>query len=654
MISVRTRWLVLVGIGLAGATRLSAQGPPGLPEAVLFGKIPAVTGASRFEQGADEAPASVTIIAADEIARHGWRTLAEVLQSVRGVYTSYDRNYTFLGVRGFLADGPNSRVLILLDGQRMNTNVFGSVHASTESSVELDLVERIEVIRGPGSTLYGTGAFIAVINVTTKHGRAFRGGEVATAVASFGGRTARVSAGTRFRSGVEVLASGSLYRSAGQDLYFPEFDDPATNDGRAVNRDRDQRAHASLKLTRGSLTLMSSYVRRQKQIPTASYETIFDDPAERTTDRSLVVALQFAPTVGRRGQLQTALSYNLNDYDGVYPYPGQLITDFGHGRWWIGEGSYSVRIGGAHQLVVGAEYQQNARQAQGVTDSTTGTVFFRDDTRAANWGIFAQDEIRLSPRVLANAGLRYDRYPGFGGTVNPRLALIYHHAASAVKLLAGRAFRAPSSYERFYTDVITQKTNPTLNPEDVWTVEGVVERQVARRWRVSVSGYRNQFRRLINLVIDSSDSLLVYRNAGSVDSRGVEIETEGDLDGLNLRASYGIQVTHDRATGAERTNSPRHVAKLSGSRNFLRERMTLGAEIHALSRRTAGNGGRVPGYAVANPRVRTQGWLKGLSAGASVYNVFNAAYGDPGSEEHLQTSIPQDRRSFRASVQYAF
>jgi outer membrane receptor protein involved in Fe transport len=91
---------------------------------VLFGQIAAVTGASRFEQEADQAPASVTVITADEIARQGWRTLGEVLQSVRGIYTTYDRNYTYLAVRGFGRPGDyNTRVLVLLDGQRLNVTL---------------------------------------------------------------------------------------------------------------------------------------------------------------------------------------------------------------------------------------------------------------------------------------------------------------------------------------------------------------------------------------------------------------------------------------------------------------------------------------------------------------------------------------------------
>jgi iron complex outermembrane receptor protein len=650
----RLHLLVLLNLAVAGSARGQHPGP-GHPEGMLFGEIPAVSGASLFEQEADEAPSSVTVITSEEIARHGWRTLADVLQSVRGLYTTYDRNYTYLGVRGFGQPGDfNTRVLLLLDGQRYNENIGSEVLFATESPVELDLVNRIEVIRGPGSSLYGTGAFFAVVNVISRRGRDVRGGELASAIQSYGGRQGRASLGTRFRSGLEVLASGSLYRSAGQDLFYPEFDNPATNSGWAVNLDRDRREHGFLKLTQGALTLVSNYFRREKQVPTASYGTTFNDRAEQTTDQSAMIALQYAPTVGERGQLHTALSYNSYSYDGAYPYLGELETDFSRGRWVIAEGSYVLRTGKAHTLVLGGVYQWNRRQAQGATDVTSGTPLWRDNTRADNWGAFAQDEIRLSSRVLANVGVRYDHYPSFGGTLNPRLALIYHRAGSAVKLLAGRAFRAPNNYERFYTDGVTQKINPGLDPEDIWTLEAVLERQLSRRWRMSLAAYDNHISRLITLTTDPSDSFYVFRNLGRVDAHGVELELDGDLSGLNLRGSYGLQRAKDEGSGVELSNSPRHMVKLGASRTLFRERLVLGAEMNALSRRSAANGGRVPGYAVLNLSLRTQGWPRRVSAGVAVYNLMDKAYGDPGSEEHLQTAIPQDGRSFRVTLQYGF
>jgi len=112
--------------------------------------VEVVNAASRFDQTAREAPSAVTVITSDEIRLFGYRTLAEVLNSLRGFYVSYDRNYYYLGVRGFSPPGDyNSRILLTLNGTRINESIYNSVYFGTEALVDLDLIDRLEVIRGP-------------------------------------------------------------------------------------------------------------------------------------------------------------------------------------------------------------------------------------------------------------------------------------------------------------------------------------------------------------------------------------------------------------------------------------------------------------------------------------------------------------------------
>ena len=128
-------------------------------------------GAARHLQRTTEAPASVTVITASDIETFGWRTLADVLKSVRGFHMTYDRNYSYVGVRAFgRPTDYNNRVLVLVDGHRLNDSIYDGALLGTEFPVDLALVDRVEVIRGPGSALYGTSAFLAVVNVITKKG----------------------------------------------------------------------------------------------------------------------------------------------------------------------------------------------------------------------------------------------------------------------------------------------------------------------------------------------------------------------------------------------------------------------------------------------------------------------------------------------------
>src|SRR5262249_27237518 len=169
-------------------------------ESILFQEIPSVYGASKYEQKVTEAPASVTIVTADEIKKYGYRTLADILQSVNGFYVTSDRNYSYLGIRGFSRPADyNTRVLVLQDGHRLNDNVYDEAYIGTESPLDVDLIDRVEIIRGPSSSLYGTNAFLGVINVITKRGRDIKGAEVSTEIGSYNSYKGRFTYGNRFQ-----------------------------------------------------------------------------------------------------------------------------------------------------------------------------------------------------------------------------------------------------------------------------------------------------------------------------------------------------------------------------------------------------------------------------------------------------------------------
>tara|TARA_B100000315_G_scaffold36538_1_gene31215 strand:- start:4096 stop:4698 length:603 start_codon:yes stop_codon:yes gene_type:complete len=139
-----------------------------------------VWGASKYEQKVSEAPSSVTIITADEIKKFGFRTLAEMLRSIRGFFVSYERNWNHLGTRGFNLPGDfNSRILLLIDGHGVNDSIYGAANIGSASILNIDNIDRVEVIRGSSSSLYGTSAFLGVINVITKSWEDLKGVEVA-------------------------------------------------------------------------------------------------------------------------------------------------------------------------------------------------------------------------------------------------------------------------------------------------------------------------------------------------------------------------------------------------------------------------------------------------------------------------------------------
>ena len=286
-----------------------------------------VYSASRHMEGVREAPSPVSIITAEDIQRYGWRTLGEALRSLRGFYTAYDRQYTYLGVRGVMRPGDyNSRILLLINGERVNENVYSSAPVGTEFPLDLDLIDHIEVVRGPGSSLFGTNAVFGVINVITRRPTGESAIEVSTDTASFLERSGRVT-GMVNRGRLAGLFSASFYRNPGSaSLFFPEYATPATNNGFAENSDGDQLVHAFSELGYGNLRLQAFYSSRMKILPTASFGTAFNDPTTRETDDYGQVAVDY------RRNIASGTDLDLRAYHDGYRYGGTFAVGDGNPR----------------------------------------------------------------------------------------------------------------------------------------------------------------------------------------------------------------------------------------------------------------------------------------------------------------------------------
>jgi iron complex outermembrane receptor protein len=278
-------------------------------ETLLFSEIPSVYGASKYEQKVTEAPSSVSIVTAEEISRYGYRIFADILRSIRGFYTTYDRNYGYVGIRGFGRPGDyNSRVLLLIDGHRINDSVYDAASIYTAFPLDVDLIDRVEVIRGPSSSIYGTSAFFGVINVVTKRGRDIGGIQASGETASHDTLKGRATLGDRLTNGLEYILSGTSYGSDGRArLYYAEFDEPSTNNGVAEDQDNDEFQSVFATLAHRDLTLQGAYVSRSKEIPTAAWGTVFNRAPNQTFDDQGYLDLMYQPTLFGRIDLTAKL-----------------------------------------------------------------------------------------------------------------------------------------------------------------------------------------------------------------------------------------------------------------------------------------------------------------------------------------------------------
>ena len=653
---------------LAAATfsaKAAASENPLAPELLLF-EEPVVIAASKHEQKVTEAPSAVTIVTADDIRKFGYRTLADLLRSVRGFYVTYDRGYAYIGVRGFSRpDDFGGRILLLLDGHRLNDPLYDTAASAMDFILDVDLIDRVEIIRGPGSSLYGNNAFFAVINVITRSSHDFNGPEMSGSGGSFDTYSGRATYGQTFSNGVGVVLSGTYYHSNGNpDLYIEAYDTPPTSDGVAHHLDDDRSKSAFANVTFKDLSLEGAYVDRDKQNPTAKWGTVFGDPSFVTNDKHGYVELKFDHEFRDTWHVLAKGYYDHYSYTGDYPYdvasegdpPDVVINrDDTVAEWAGADLQVSKVVFEKHRLTGGAEYRNDFHVSLANYDVDPHTSYADRSIANQNAAVFFQDEFQMLNNLILSAGVRYDYVNSNYNRVNPRVALIYSpRHETTLKFLYGTAFRAPNAYESYFEDGgLTTKVNPDLKPETVTTYELVGEQGIGNHLRASVSGFYSKTKDLIGSVIDPSDELYIYDNADTVKAYGTEVELDGRWsNGMRGRASYAFTETDDQSTGKRLDNSPQHLVKLNLVAPLYEDKAFAGFELQYTSSRNTFEGGKVDGFTVANLTLSAQKFWRGLEASASVYNLFNEKFSDPSAS--FPYAIEQDGTTFRVKLTYHF
>lgn len=599
--------------------------------------------ASKFEQKISEAPSTVTVIDADEIRLYGYRTLSDVLESVPGFYTTYDRSYGYLGVRGFGRPGDySSRVLLLIDGHRLNENISDSPPLVHDFVLDVDLIEKVEIARGPGSALYGSNAFFAVINVITKSGSDYNGLELSGGGGEQGTESARATYGQVFGDDLEALVSGSYYDRDGQSLYYDEF-------GGSADNDDDQSKSFLVKLSYSDWTFLATHVEREKGIPTAPWGTIFADRRTWIDDTKTQIGLTFEHAIDQELSMLARIAYNQYDFDGDYAYDdgGEYVNyDVWKGRWWVGELQFTKVFSDTHRVIFGSEAQYNVRQDQGNFDEYG--IYLDDQQHSKSWGIYIQDELHLNEKLILSSGIRQDYYDSFGFSVNPRAGLIYKaFDDTTFKFLYGTAFRAPSVYELYYHDNgESAKSNPNLQPEEVESFEVVCEQTLNEIFHCTISGYYNTVDDLISQQEDPVDGLSQFQNVSEVTAKGLETTLQGRWgNGARMKTSYSYVRTHDKSTRSTLTNSPEHMVHFNVMYPVIAETLYAGVDSKWTSKRKTLAGNKTGNSFVTNLTLTYENLARHLQVQVGIYNLFDENYEHPGFDQHLQDSIEQDGRT---------
>lgn len=634
-----------------------------------------VTAVSRLPEDIDDAPSSVTIIDGRELRAFGYPTVAEAVRGVRGVYVTDNYVNTSVGVRG-LGDPNdyNNRILLLSDGQTLNENVIGAASFDGSSRTDLYDIERIEVVRGPGSLLYGTGAFSGVINLVTRaHDEPSR---VEVSAGTYDNSVARGRARLHYnvRRDAGVWASVSAARSLGVNLEIvPEPGHP--NSAARVARGVRQSSSVSTsgQAWWGALNAQWLYHRGDYSIPAGEWFTILNDPRTGSAREAMMAELRFEPRLTQNVQLTLRAHANRHTADNEYafePEPAETTKEYYKGTWFGAEGRILYAPRPKMRLVLGIQGQVHPEAS--VFGAFPGDQVYLDFNEGFGFGAaYGLFEGSLSPWLRVSAGLRADIY-SFGPIALPRAAIILRPSReSLLKIMGGRAFRAPSPYELYYEDGgISQVTavmpdrGLNLGPESIYSGEIEYSYRLSSSWVALASAHISYIQDLIGTLEDAPGSDLVrYQNTAIPSlANGGDLEIRREWrQGWMMSAMYTYQRAQFLESGLPNprlVNAPEHSASLKAVVPIMPDIASLGGRISMESPRRIDVVSNDTTQAVLLADLSLSGAIKrfGLEYSIAVYNIGDWRYSLPTLPAMFTDTrvIAQSGRTFLADVRVSY
>jgi outer membrane receptor for ferrienterochelin and colicins len=610
-----------------------------------------VVSAALHPQTLEDAPASVTIITAEDIRKYGYRTLGEALSAVRGFYLSNDLSYENMGVRGFSLPGDyNSHILIMVNGHNMADNIFDyMLYLGDAFPIDMNLIKQIEIIRGPSSALYGSNAVFATINIVTKSPA--EAGQLALTAdtGSYGEKKGQIVETATFGS-IKLLFSGTVYNNAGESpLFFPQYDTPQDNYGEAINMNAERGYHLFSTLVWRNWTVTAAFSGHDLIQPISWGRTIFNDRGTTNNDqRNFVDADYERPIAG--GALRWRTYYDSFYFKGRGDY---LLSDGAVednrqnelGNWIGTQLTYRVRPFFFGDITLGAEVSADLRNLMTNYDVSPSFVEYLNTSHPdRSLALIFQDEKRLSKRWRVDLGLRLDKSRDYHDFVSPRAALIYQRSAWTYKFLYGRSFRNPSTFQLFYGDGIADAANPALRPEWADTLEVDAERKLGKRMNLQASAYGYELH-AFQLGVYLPDGLLQYQNTGRIQAEGLELEINGrPWNWLEATASYALQRSHNNDNSIL-DNSPQSLAKLRFAVPLGRK-FDLSSGMQYQSSTLTLAGGSLPPVYLADFTLTSKHLLPNFDIRLGLRNAFNRNYSDPIALNPIVPSMPQPGRTF--------
>mgnify|MGYP000112017725 CR=1 FL=1 len=648
-----------------------------------------------------KAPAVASVFSAEQIKKMGATDIDDVLETVPGLHIARNSNgylpiYSFRGA--FTQYNP--QVLMLINGIPITNNFQGNRN-QTWGGMPVEAISRIEVIRGPGSALYGADAFSGVINIITKNADDIKQNEVA------------------IRGGGQNTTDAWLILGDNQnDIKYSAILEYHKTDGsdRIIEADRQtildetfgtKVSHAPGKVSTGTenldfrgeinyqdFTLRLGYQLRDDNGVGIGLAEALDPTARKKSARSNI-DLTYQAQLSSNIELTTQAAYFHTTQEiknNYYIYPKG--ADLGHGSpytdgfignpevWeqhyrfnmtghYTGLDKHAIRFGvGYHlgDLYKTKESKNFGLDANGnliapgdpVQDVSDSSYIFLRETERTNHYLFIQDVWNIASDWDLTAGIRHDNYSDFGNTTNPRLALVWSTSLNlSTKLLYGKAFRAPSFAETGNINNPVALGNPDLRPEKMETLELVFDFHPSDNWNAIVNFYQYVWEDIIQYVPEEIGN--VAQNFGQQTAYGVEIEVNKQLSqNVSLAANYAWSEARNDTNDTDVAYVPKHLWYLQLDWN-LSENLNLNVQNHYVMDRERDIGDlrdRIDNYWLTNLTLRWQPETHNYEAALLVKNLFDEDAREPsmnnGANVNLPNDLPLPGRMVMGEIRYHF
>ena len=686
----------LLNFSLAFSEEVSAQGEQGVIDTISIlpkktNKIleeikwlqaeAVITIATKHKTLISKAPGIATVITAKQIEQMGFRTLIDVLKIVPGFYISMDETgEREIAVRGVLDDA-SQKIKVLIDGHSIN-DVWRGGAMWNFNDLPVRNIRKIEVIRGPGSALYGQNAFLAVVNIITKDTDDIDGFQVATSGGSFSTQNYNLLFGREYGdlkiSGfLDYFDTQGFSKKIEQDILFPN----SFSKSPGQSRNRKEKTDLNLKLSYNNLVAKVKYMKKRRKDYIGVNDALNDESILR--DTYIFSELAYKLQLGERLNITPKVYYDQYNYDplfeqrpdGFVDSNGRLYPDGLKGRLrfkqrTIGfDNQVNYKVFEGNELTLGFQYewihQGDIHYGTNfnpltfaplplVTDFSSDLPFTRRATRHI-YAFYLQDEWNITKDIDLTVGVRHDRFTRFEGTTNPRVGLIWRFIEDAhLKLLFATAFKAPSFQELFLTNNGVKIGNPNLDPEKINTFEVGLGYNFTSHIRASMNYFFNRIR---DKIIIDTGSPKQFQNGGGARIQGVEAELKADFGNDNyVFANYTYQDAEDTRNRNRLPDVPVHNGNIGINAGFWKyANANMNTFISGPRPREDGDTRRdIPAQALVNMTLIGKNFINNFEISGSVFNLFDKSYDDPAPQNTVPTDYPQQGRSFTIELRFEF